>query len=179
MSASTQRFFGILLGPVKGALLEPTWTGPLLWSLTSAPSQIHDRVVDVVSTIVGAGRIPQVVRILKWLFVLGLIRRANGSLNQWALDNWCARRERKKWEWEKEVAVVTGGCSGIGKLTVQGLVRSGITVAVIDIQPLPADIQNRMYPYHPALIDGATKVNCCKMPRLNSSSVILPKRAES
>lgn len=35
--------------------------------------------------------------------------------------------------WDNEVAVVTGGSSGIGALTVMGLAEKGVRVAVLDI----------------------------------------------
>jgi len=40
------------------------------------------------------------------------------------------------------VAVVTGGCSGIGAVVVRGLMRNGVKVAVLDIQPLPKSLQD-------------------------------------
>jgi NAD(P)-dependent dehydrogenase (short-subunit alcohol dehydrogenase family) len=42
--------------------------------------------------------------------------------------------------WDSEIAVVTGGSSGIGAEIVKCLVRKGVQVAVLDIQPLPKDM---------------------------------------
>jgi NAD(P)-dependent dehydrogenase (short-subunit alcohol dehydrogenase family) len=47
----------------------------------------------------------------------------------------------KKWDWKREVAVVTGGCSGIGLEIVKQLMRKGVKVAVFDIQPVPKAIE--------------------------------------
>ncbi|CAI4217772.1 unnamed protein product [Parascedosporium putredinis] len=57
------------------------------------------------------------------------------ALNNWRLTG------HPGWEWEKEVAVVTGGCSGIGKEVVLGLVANGVRVAILDVQPLPKDLE--------------------------------------
>lgn len=65
----------------------------------------------------------------------------NESLNSWSLNNWRARAD-KRWKWDEEVAVVTGGCGGIGKELVLGLVRRGVKVAIFDVQPLPKDMEN-------------------------------------
>lgn len=72
------------------------------------------------------------LRRLKILFYLGLARWVNGILNQRVLDNW----ESSRYEWEKEIAVVTGGSDGIGKHISLLLAEQGVKVAVLDVQPL-------------------------------------------
>ena len=63
-------------------------------------------------------------------------------LNTAALNAWRLKSEKRRWDWKKEVAVVTGGCSGIGEVVVKGLMKKGVKVAVIDIQPLPDSLKN-------------------------------------
>lgn len=72
------------------------------------------------------------MRRLKILIYLGLIRWLNGILNRGVLDNWSS----DKYNWKKEVVVVTGGSDGIGKKVVMLLARSGVKVIVLDVQPL-------------------------------------------
>ncbi|KAH8178063.1 short chain dehydrogenase domain-containing protein [Sarocladium implicatum] len=55
--------------------------------------------------------------------------------NSWRL------RAGKGWNWANEIAVVTGGSSGIGKCIVDRLVALGLRVAVLDVQDLPKDLQ--------------------------------------
>jgi len=43
---------------------------------------------------------------------------------------------KAKYDWEREVAVVTGGSDGIGKEIVLLLAEKGVKVAVLDVQPL-------------------------------------------
>lgn len=75
-------------------------------------------------------------------FMLGLaiFNLLNKILNSWSLNNWRVTAD-KRWRWDKEVAVVTGGCGGIGKELVLGLARRGVKVAIFDVQPLPKDME--------------------------------------
>ncbi|KAF1363971.1 NAD(P)-binding protein [Lizonia empirigonia] len=95
----------------------------------------------VTATLRDPGRYATVVRALKWLVVCGVVKHVNRALNGLALNSYRLRAERARWTWEKEVAVVTGGCSGIGALVVQRLASRGLRVAVLDIQQLPASLQ--------------------------------------
>lgn len=72
------------------------------------------------------------IRRLKLLIYLGLARWLNGILNRGVLDNW----QSDKYDWKKEIVVVTGGSDGIGKKVVMLLAERGIKVVVLDVQPL-------------------------------------------
>lgn len=48
---------------------------------------------------------------LKLLLYLGAARWANSVLNRGALDNW----QGAKFDWDKEIIVVTGGSDGFGQ----------------------------------------------------------------
>lgn len=50
-------------------------------------------------------------------------------------------RAAEGWSWSHEVAVVTGGCSGIGYLTVKRLAENNIKVAILDIHDKPASLK--------------------------------------
>lgn len=73
----------------------------------------------------------------------------NKQLNRIALNAWRVRSEKKRWIMNQEIAVVTGGCSGIGERIVKGLVNQGVRVAVLDIHQLPLGLQGcRLYHSH-------------------------------
>jgi len=55
--------------------------------------------------------------------------------NSWRLS------AASNWSWTNEIAVVTGGSSGIGLSIVQRLTGMGIQVAVLDVQDLPKELQ--------------------------------------
>ena len=55
----------------------------------------------------------------------------NNFLNWGALNNWTS----DKWNWEKELVVITGGSDGFGKLLVQKLATKNVKIIILDIQP--------------------------------------------
>jgi hypothetical protein len=127
---------------LQSAVLEPLFTGALLWAISRGPPSIREPLLRQVEKLLGADNIGRFITGLKWAFALGLGGKINGALNSWALNNWKWRTEKHKWVWNREIAVVTGGCSGIGLEIVRGLSRKGVKVAVLDIQPLPQALEN-------------------------------------
>jgi all-trans-retinol dehydrogenase (NAD+) len=71
-------------------------------------------------------------RILRLILIAGLARWTQRILDWGTLNNWTS----DKYNWGREVVVVTGGSNGIGALVVQGLATKGIRVVVLDAQPL-------------------------------------------
>ncbi|EUC51196.1 hypothetical protein COCMIDRAFT_79480 [Bipolaris oryzae ATCC 44560] len=69
---------------------------------------------------------------LKTLLGLGLFNTASTWLSNRTINNWTS----DKYDWDREVVVVTGGSDGIGKIVVQLLAEKGIKVAVLDVQDL-------------------------------------------
>lgn len=69
---------------------------------------------------------------LKALLALGTFRILNNWLSDKVLNNW----QNDKYTWSREIVLITGGAGGIGGHVVQLLAERGITVVVLDIQPL-------------------------------------------
>ena len=120
----TSDFF---LSIFQSTALNPLLTGSLSAALKYLPREtiIHCSQtlhVDLLS--------PRTLQTLKYLLIIGAVRQANKALSSLALNNW----ERTTWDWKNEVALVTGGASGIGYHVAVGLAKHGVTVAIVDIQ---------------------------------------------
>ncbi|KAL2782484.1 hypothetical protein BJX62DRAFT_166279 [Aspergillus germanicus] len=74
---------------------------------------------------------PKALQALKILTSLAVLRRINAYLNQRALNNGVADR----YDWNREVVVLTGGSNGIGRQVANLLGAKGIKVAILDIAP--------------------------------------------
>ena len=127
--------------PLRGLALiakcafEPIVTGPLLGLLLYAPEKTWRCALEATSLshIVDEYNL---LRVLGFLAAIGIVRKTNEALNAWATNNWQIYAGRG-WDWPTEIAVVTGGCSGIGKAIAESLTSHGIRVAVLDVQDAP------------------------------------------
>lgn len=75
-------------------------------------------------------RNPLTQKALGVLLALGLIRSLNKSLSQWTLNNWTSS---PRWNPARELILITGGCSGIGKQVMEDLSKTGVRVIILDI----------------------------------------------
>lgn len=62
---------------------------------------------------------------------LALLRLTNRALTSWSLNNGVSVG---KWNADRELVLLTGGCSGIGKQMVLDLAKTGTRVVILDIQ---------------------------------------------
>lgn len=78
---------------------------------------------------------------LKTLLALGTLRVISNYLSDKVLNNWTD----DKYDWSKEIVLITGGAGGIGGHIVQLLSERGITVVVLDIQPLTYTASSKVH----------------------------------
>lgn len=92
------------------------------------------------------------LRRLKFLVYLGIVRLLNGFLSRGAQNNWTS----SKYEWNKEVIVITGGSDGIGKNIALLLADKGVKIASLDIRPPTYAPRMPILPnsHHPMGSDG-------------------------
>ena len=69
---------------------------------------------------------------VKTLFYIGVARWLSNYYSNRVINNWKA----DKYDWSKEIVLITGGAGGIGGHVVQMLAERGVKVVVLDIQPL-------------------------------------------
>lgn len=74
---------------------------------------------------------PYVQKSLALLVALRLVKGLSGYLSRSAQNNWL-RVDR--WDPNRELVVLTGGCSGIGKQIMEDLSKTSVTIAVLDIK---------------------------------------------
>ncbi|KAK3179367.1 hypothetical protein K4F52_009193 [Lecanicillium sp. MT-2017a] len=134
-------FLGKALSTAVSSTLNPFITGPLLAFLEKAPqSTIQDLLQR--ASLPADYDLTTVKLVLTALTAVGALRTANNKLSSMAVNNW-RLGGAPGWDWPKEIAVVTGGSSGIGLAIVHKLLAKGIKVAVFDIQPLPKELQGK------------------------------------
>ncbi|KAF2003026.1 dehydrogenase/reductase SDR family member 8 precursor [Amniculicola lignicola CBS 123094] len=142
MSAVTQPISSLLSFTVKNTVFNPVITASLLYILTRGPESLRRRLIGQFAYLQDPGRLATIINVLKGLVSFAVINRVNGQFNKMALNAWRVKSEKKRWNLAKEIAVITGGCSGIGALTVKGLAERGVRVAVLDIQGLPESLRD-------------------------------------
>lgn len=86
-------------------------------------------------------RNPLTQKVLAVVVALGVVRSINKTISQWSFNNWTSAG---RWVASRELVLLTGGCSGIGKQVMEDLARSGVRVIIVDINEptfkLPANV---------------------------------------
>ncbi len=130
MSAALQRAINLVALTVGHVALNPVLTAGLLWILTKGPAGLREKLVSRIAALRDPVRYARIIKTLKVCLGLALAGRLNKQLNQIALNAWRIKSDKANWRWSQEIAVVTGGCSGIGALTVKRLISKGIKVSM-------------------------------------------------
>ncbi|KAI9711293.1 MAG: hypothetical protein M1820_002280 [Bogoriella megaspora] len=124
---------------IRRTIFSPVVTASILYVLARGPESLRRPLINLLSS---EANVERAKSVLKWLLALGIIRRANTYLNSWAENGWQALTKKGEWNWNREIAVITGGANGIGAGVVKGLAAKGVKCVVLDIAELPANMQN-------------------------------------
>ncbi|PNY25223.1 Short-chain dehydrogenase/reductase family 16C member 6 [Tolypocladium capitatum] len=87
---------------------------------------------------------PTAARRLRILLYYALARRASAWLSDRVRNNWTDDR----YDWSREIVLVTGGAAGIGASMVRFLEEKGVKVVVLDIQPMSFTTSSRVRHFH-------------------------------
>lgn len=111
----------VVLGLVRATALNPTLLLPII--LLARFTRRGQALALLHPTALGR---------LQKLACLGLARVLSGWLSDRVRNNWV----RDEYVWSKEIVVVTGGAGGIGGAIVRLFDELGVTVVVLDVQPM-------------------------------------------
>ncbi|KAM3521587.1 hypothetical protein NHJ13051_006167 [Beauveria bassiana] len=133
-------------GSLARLLTSPVVTGAALLAFTRAPADLQAEVVRRLSFLGDKAARPETVELaLKVVFGWGLVKGVNAALNSAASNAWRFTKAKGWDDWPAEVAVVTGGCSGIGLNVVEQLTARGVRCAILDVQPLPKRLEGHRH----------------------------------
>lgn len=157
---------------ISGTLLSPTTTGPILILLrafrTSKNQQAAKKSQQPTAddskpnenpnkstgfSIANYLTLDTFYKIVRNLFILGVVLQVNSILNELALNNY---------EWvsdpidpTNQIVVVTGGSGGIGQHYVQGFIANNFSdVVIMDIQPPTYELPPNVHYYKTDLTNG-------------------------
>lgn len=123
--------------------LNPLFTGPLFALLAFGPDQVRDPVVHQLQQYLSSDTIAKIAATLKWLTILGGARYAHQFLNELAQNNFRWSSERHRYDWPREIAVITGAAGGFGSLVAKDLAAKGLTVIAVDVaEGMPKAMQS-------------------------------------
>ncbi len=98
-------------------LFEPFFTGPILLALLYLPRQSQTLLPNIVQLV---AKSTTIVSTLKTLVVIGVLGKINNLLSRLVHNNFT----NDGWKAGQEIAVVTGGSSGVGLALVNELAKS-------------------------------------------------------
>ncbi|MCJ1399234.1 hypothetical protein MMC11_002436 [Xylographa trunciseda] len=97
---------------------------------------------------------PLAVNRLQICLYLGIARWVNGFLSRGSLNNWTSDR----WDWDKELIVITGGSDGIGKLLVQLFAGLNAKILILDVQKPTFEMPNSRVHYLSCDVSSPTAI---------------------
>ncbi|KAK6087639.1 short-chain dehydrogenase reductase 2 [Seiridium cupressi] len=131
---------------LRQIIFSPLLSGSLLLAVTYAPNSVRDVIYNIARRLPGLHLstrsldLSTTTTALRTLLALSILRQLNHALGTMAANSWRLTPSRG-WDWPSEIAVVTGGSSGIGKSIVEKLSVLGVRVAVLDVQDLPGSMK--------------------------------------
>ncbi|CAI7664592.1 unnamed protein product [Penicillium pancosmium] len=102
---------------------------------------------------------PVTQKALAAVVALGLVRHVNKTLSAWTLQNWT---RNEKWVSSRELILLTGGCSGIGKQVMEDLAKTGVRVIILDINEPNFTLPSNVFFYKANITSSASIAEVAK-----------------
>ncbi|KAH7304786.1 hypothetical protein B0I35DRAFT_516726 [Stachybotrys elegans] len=125
---------------IQGVLSPLLQSSILLAGVVAAGSMRIGTLTGMTGSSVASTRLPVIMAVLRLALAGEALRRINRALNAIASNSWRLKAS-PGWHWPDEIAVVTGGCGGIGLGVALKLAEHGVRVAVLDIKDAPESLQ--------------------------------------
>lgn len=113
-------------GDVLGGIIRRSLLNPLLSVPVLLLAKYHEKGQEL------ALRHVRALSAVRVLAALGVVRVLNGWLNQRTVNNGVT----DKYDWSKEIVLITGGADGIGKEITLMFAAQNVKVVVLDVQSL-------------------------------------------
>ncbi|KAK3627163.1 hypothetical protein LTR56_019377 [Elasticomyces elasticus] len=130
-----------MAAPIANIALNPLLTAPL-WLALTAP-QTRNEVIQHLGKYLSQTTIERATGTLKWLAILGVARLGSRLFSELAQNNFRFSSEAHRYDWPKEIALITGGAGGFGSLMCKSLAGKGLTVCCVDrVDVLPPHMKH-------------------------------------
>jgi len=115
-------------------LIAPILTGGLLFALTTAPPEYKEPLLAKLREQLSEQVIARGITALKVLFGLTTAGFLNDYFSEIAQNNFYFFSDKHRYNWPKEIAVITGGTGGFGSLMSKELAAKGVKIMVVDLR---------------------------------------------
>ncbi|RDW66382.1 putative estradiol 17-beta-dehydrogenase 11 [Coleophoma cylindrospora] len=119
----------LLTSPLRVALRNPIATGPLLVSILYYSDKLEKILPPAVFAIVKSAGFVHALRVF---LAISIIRKLSNRLSTYVLNHGKSAARIVK---SQELALITGGASGIGELMAREFASKGVRVVILDLQP--------------------------------------------
>ncbi|KAF3935084.1 hypothetical protein ABW20_dc0110541 [Dactylellina cionopaga] len=118
------------------SIFHPAISGTVAAFLKYAPAEIKKPVLDLLETYISSTASGTILTSFTIGFWVGLAMKANSYLSWAAENNWIA----DKYNWEKEIVLITGASSGYGERMTELLAQRGIKVITLSRSKMKPEI---------------------------------------
>ncbi|KAK6532108.1 hypothetical protein TWF694_003270 [Orbilia ellipsospora] len=114
----------------------PLLTGSIYLFLKWAPSNYQQPVLTAIGPYISDSALGTVAKVCGWVFCLSMVSGFNSWLSWKVENNWV----EDKYDWNRELVLVTGASSGFGEMMAEQLAERGTKVITMARRPLKPEL---------------------------------------